>query len=548
MKKTRATLHQLLHHAVLAACAAAFSLPFLWMVSTSFKADDEIIHDPMIWIPELPERVRYSPWLDREAHPPRWNKPTALNEREWEALEGELRSALEVRATALFESPEWPHRKQPMEPSLFVLALSDVVDRIWLAIHPRIAPAVWKTDNRIERILGAVTLDDVVEAWRRLHRSLEIGEIRLRNSSSIDLGGEDAPEDPRIPYEAVGQERILIAEREIPFASEEETLDQIMVRIKGDASFHRLMVDLEWAGRKFKSDGPMVLDSGVYQDVFWKFTPQKRYDIEHLTFIPEESAPELVNSGEQTLRLKFYVEPSSYTRALWHRLGASYREVFFWVPYAAYMWVTLKLTFLNILGQLFACSLVAFAFARIRFPGRDLLFILMLSTMMLPPQVTMVPQFVLFSKMGTYNTLFPLYILSFAGAPFFIFLMRQFYLTLPEDLIEAAKIDGCNYFQIYWRIMLPLVKPALAAIAIFQFQATWNEFLQPLIYIADTDKTPISVGLFLFRQSHGGLTSGGGMWAELMAASTLMTLPVILLFFFTQRYFIQGVTLTGLKG
>jgi multiple sugar transport system permease protein len=185
---------------------------------------------------------------------------------------------------------------------------------------------------------------------------------------------------------------------------------------------------------------------------------------------------------------------------------------------------------------------VGFGFAWIKFPGRNVLFVLMLATMMLPPQVTMIPQFVEFSWVGAYNTLFPLIIFSFTGAPFYIFLLRQFYLTLPRDLVDAAKIDGCGYFSIYWRIMLPLIKPALAAVAIFQFQASWNDFMQPLIYIADENITPISLGLFMFRQTNGG------DWAELMAASTMMTLPIILLFFFTQRYFIQGITLTGLKG
>ena len=268
------------------------------------------------------------------------------------------------------------------------------------------------------------------------------------------------------------------------------------------------------------------------------------YEIEHLRLVPDEMKKSEVSAG--TARMKFFLIPSSYPTVLWQRLTENYQEVFYWVPYSTYMWVTIKLTLLNIVGQLFACSLVAFAFARIPFPGRNVLFVLMLSTMMLPPQVTMIAQFVEFSKIGAYNTLFPLYIFSFTGAPFFIFLMRQFYLTIPKDLTDAAKIDGCGYFTTYWRIMLPLVKPALAAIAIFQFQATWNEFLQPLIYITDTDKTPISLGLFLFRQSHGG--GSGGYWAELMAASALMTVPVILLFFFTQRYFIQGITLTGLKG
>jgi multiple sugar transport system permease protein len=537
---------RVLYHLLLIASSVFFALPFLWMISTSFKADDEIIHDPMVWIPELPERVTYSPYLDLESHPPTWIRPTLLDETQWGEIKPKLVAALGEAAKARFSSADWPQSKFPMEPSLFVRALPDIVDFLWEAIHPRISPSIWRARDPIPRVVERVTLADVQRAWKRFHRSLEIGEIHLRNASSLDIGMATAPINPRISYDIKAVSPIPLVERRIAFASPEETLDQIMVRVKGDASYHRFQAELDWEGRVFKTLEPLFLSSGTYQDVFWKFSEQKKFDIEHLTWVARKDRTGEAKKGEAILR--FFLEPTPYTQVLWERLTESYREVFFWVPYATYMWVTLKLTLLNIVGQLFACSLVAFAFAKLKFPGRDLLFILLLATMMLPPQVTMVPQFVLFSKMGTYNTLFPLYILSFAGAPFFIFLMRQFYRTLPEDLTEAAKIDGCNFFQIYWRIMLPLVKPALAAIAIFQFQATWNEFLQPLIYIADTDKTPISVGLFLFRQSHGGLTSGGGMWAELMAASSLMTLPVIFLFFFTQRYFIQGVTLTGLKG
>lgn len=537
---------RLVYHLLLIGCSLFFALPFLWMISTSFKADDEIIHSPMVWIPELPERATYSPYLDLEAHPPEWTRPTAVDKRKWEDLRDDLKSALGDRARVLFESAAWPEDKQPMEPSQFVRAIPDVADFLWESIHPRISPATWGLSDPIPDILAKVQLEDVRRAWSRFYRTLEIGEIHLRNVSARDIGTATAPSDPRIPYDTTTSSPILLAEREILLASPEENLDQVMVRVKGDASYHRIFAELNWNRKVYATQKPLFLRAGNYQDVFWKFTEQKKYDIEHLTWIERRGDP--ARSSTKKAILRFYLQPTPYWQALWERLTENYREVFFWVPYGAYMWVTVKLTFLNIVGQLFACSLVAFAFAKLRFPGRDLLFILLLATMMLPPQVTMIPQFVLFSKMGTYNTLFPLYILSFAGAPFFIFLMRQFYKTLPEDLTEAAKIDGCDCFQIYWRIMLPLVKPALAAIAIFQFQATWNEFLQPLIYIADADKTPISVGLFLFRQSHGGLTSGGGMWAELMAASSLMTLPVIFLFFFTQRYFIQGVTLTGLKG
>ena len=207
-----------------------------------------------------------------------------------------------------------------------------------------------------------------------------------------------------------------------------------------------------------------------------------------------------------------------------------------------YMMTSFALAILNIVLAIFSCSFVAYAFARLEWPGRDLCFGLLLATMMIPGQVTMIPVFMIFRYLGWYNTLKALWVPSFFGSAFFIFMLRQFMKGIPNDLEDAAKIDGCSLFGIYWRIVLPLVKPALAAVCIFTFMNTWNDFMGPLIYVNDQRLYPLALGLFDFRSEHG---SEFGM---LMAASTLMTLPVIAIFFMAQRYFIQGVTLTGMKG
>ncbi len=209
---------------------------------------------------------------------------------------------------------------------------------------------------------------------------------------------------------------------------------------------------------------------------------------------------------------------------------------------AMYLWNTVIVTLLNIVGVLLSSSLVAFAFARLRWPGRDLLFVLMLSTMMLPAAVTLIPVFLIYRGLGWVDTLQPLWVGSFFAAPFNVFLLRQFFLTIPNDLEDAAKIDGCSYLRIYWTIMLPLIKPALAALTIFAFMGSWNNFMGPLIYISSPEKMTLAYALRLFQSAH---TSEFGM---LMAASTLVMMPVLLVFFFTQRYFIEGVTLTGIKG
>ncbi|MCD6351432.1 MAG: carbohydrate ABC transporter permease [Armatimonadetes bacterium] len=209
---------------------------------------------------------------------------------------------------------------------------------------------------------------------------------------------------------------------------------------------------------------------------------------------------------------------------------------------AVFLFNTLYVSALSLVGVLLSCSLAAYAFARLRWPGRDVLFVLLLSTMMLPAAVTMIPVFMIYRQLGWVDTLRPLWLPSFFAVPFYVFLLRQFFMTIPRELEDAAKIDGCGYFATYWRIMLPQIKPALAAVAIMHFLGTWNDFMGPLIYISSPEKMTGSYALQLFQSAHGG------EWALLMAAATLWTLPILALFFFTQRYFIQGVTLTGMKG
>ncbi|NSW77457.1 MAG: carbohydrate ABC transporter permease [Chthonomonadetes bacterium] len=207
-----------------------------------------------------------------------------------------------------------------------------------------------------------------------------------------------------------------------------------------------------------------------------------------------------------------------------------------------FLWNTLFLSILSIIGTVLSSSLVAFAFSRLRWPGRDIWFVVLLATMMVPGAVTMLPVFVIFRALGWVDTLRPLWVPAFFGSAFNIFLLRQFFMTIPMDLEDAAKIDGCSYFGIYWRIMLPLIKPALAAVTIWTFMGAWNNFMGPLIYISSPEKMPLAYALQLFQSQHGGEP---GM---LMAAATMVMLPVLVLFFFTQRYFIEGVTLTGIKG
>jgi ABC-type glycerol-3-phosphate transport system permease component len=220
----------------------------------------------------------------------------------------------------------------------------------------------------------------------------------------------------------------------------------------------------------------------------------------------------------------------------------NYAEAMTKASFGLYFLNTAFITLVDIIAKTLSCSLVAFAFARLRWWGRDVLFMVMLSTLMLPQQVTLIPQFIMYRQLGWIDTFLPLIVPNLFGGPFFTFLLRQFFLSLPTDLDDAARIDGCSSWGVYWRIILPLSKPALMVVAISVFNITWNDFFGPLIYLHSRDKYVISLGLQAFQ------TQAGPEWHLIMAASLVAMLPVLILFFLGQRYLIQGVVFSGIKG
>lgn len=213
------------------------------------------------------------------------------------------------------------------------------------------------------------------------------------------------------------------------------------------------------------------------------------------------------------------------------------------VPFTRFFLNTLVIEVFVITGTLFSCSVAAFSFARLRWPGRNLVFGLLLTGVMLPYAVTLIPTFMVWKALGAVNTYFPLTVPAFvaSGAAFNIFLLRQFFLTIPYELDEAAYIDGASPWGVFWRIILPLSKPALAVVTVFTFVAVWNDYLNPLIYLNDQNKFTLALGLASFQ---GEYTA---QWGYLMAAATIVMVPIVVLFAVAQRYFIEGITLTGLK-
>jgi multiple sugar transport system permease protein len=223
---------------------------------------------------------------------------------------------------------------------------------------------------------------------------------------------------------------------------------------------------------------------------------------------------------------------------LWRNYPAALQYIDFWRYFAN----SLTIAAFNVVGTVFSCTLTAYSFARLRWKGRNVLFAVCMATLMLPFQVQMIPLYIIFRHLGWIGTFLPLIVPPFFGNALYIFLLRQFLLTIPRDLSEAASIDGAGEFGIFWRIIVPLIKPALAAVSLFAFLDAWQDFLAPLIYLDNPATFTLSLGLQLYYSVHATA------WAYLMCASVVFTLPAIIIFFFAQKTFIQGITVTGVKG
>lgn len=225
-------------------------------------------------------------------------------------------------------------------------------------------------------------------------------------------------------------------------------------------------------------------------------------------------------------------------------LWSNYPDALNTIPFLRYAGNTIFLTSVNLIGVLLSTSLVAYSFARLKWRGRGIFFGIMLATMMLPGQVTLIPLFVMYKNFGWLDSFKPLTVPAFFGAAgaFFIFLLRQFFRAIPNELAESAKMDGCSHLRIFGQIIMPLAKPALATVAIFTFMNVWNDFLGPLIFLNDRAKLTLSLGLRAFQQQYTA------QWNLMMAASIVVIMPTLIIFFVGQRYFIEGITFAGIKG
>jgi multiple sugar transport system permease protein len=552
-------------HGALVAGAVVFTLPFVWLLSTSFKYPEEVAVYPPKWVPAAPRAARQSPYVSGELFKP-VAPPPELDPARWDTLWPRFETMFWERARALLG----PERLEGLDEASLRQVLAQA---LWQGTAPGIPGDTWRELDQtlLDTLAARVDADRVEDAWSAVFRAVAVRRLSV---TDLDRREYPVPESERLletDAKVFGGLRLarrsisLDPVKEAPLLMEYDfsggplagftvdlplpvPLDQFLgvtVPLRQDRTWHRVGFVLEAGGLRYESRNPLYLGYYRWQELTFKRSGLDATDERDLGIWPlTKTKPQPAAFNEPgRFRITLTLEQSSPWAAAWYKYTQNYRSA--WIVgknWEDYLFNSVYLVILTVIGQMIGASMVAYAFSRLDWPGRDVLFFLLLATMMLPPQVTMIPVFLIFRTLGWYNTLKPLWVPAFTGAAFFIFLLRQFMKGIPRELEEAARIDGCSYYGTYTRIILPLIKPALAAVGIFTFMGTWNDFMGPLIYLSDQRLYPLALGLFDFRAEHGG------DFGVLMAASTIMILPVLALFFFTQRYFIEGVTLTGLKG
>ena len=547
------TLRVLLIYVLLIVGSLVFVWPFLWMTATSAKLDRELFGERLRLLPQRPIPRLHSPYVDDrlfdDLHGPRLEEALKMIEQDLAAQEH-----------------EWPN---DLERSAL---LSQTARGIYAKLLSILPAGTWKLpgDQLRTNIVAQIDPAMIHEVVAQLRRVVCLGSLRAqsyeqqedllvpaeRAATAWQLGGTGhaqliqagTPNEPyaELKYDFSKGDTITLSQTfhtTFPL----ERLHRLQLSLRYDDTWHALQLFVEKNGQRYRAARALPLSDHEWVVDTW----QERGPDDRPTKVRTWTLLERVRSAPVTapneIKITLELQRTNQFEAWLAKIGRNYRLTFDQIPFWRYVGTSLFLVILNLIGTLFSCSLVAYSFARLQWPGRTVCFALLLATMMIPSQVTMIPQFLIMQKLGWYNTLQPLWILSFVAQAFYVFLLRQFLKGIPRDLEDAARLDGCGFFRIYWHIMLPLVRPTLAAIAIFTFLAAWNEFMAPLLYLADQRLYPLSFGLYAFQVqvSNPGSAKGMGM---VMAGSLLMTLPVIATFFFAQRYFLRGVTLTGMKG
>ncbi len=549
-------------HLLLISGVLVVLFPFAWMVGTSLKTDEEVAEAS--WFPAIPTFRAESPYV-RPA--PKIEPPNGIKSSEFKAA---LPLLTEITRKALVAT-SLPSGAEAVDAATYrQAALAALINKI----APKLNQKLWAEGGKIlgdayrQLLTPEVVSDALDDRLARLElRALQIrtldahiypvcgakdfvGKWKVSGDARLIQGKDGAI----LAYKARSSSNPILLRHDFEFPCALEDLHKVILALRPDDSWHRVNVWMDVGGMRFVSTRRSYLAQNRPASFIFQPPTFEDATFKNKIWVPLRVEGSGVGGqgsgfrvqGSEGSKASVFVElvPSATAHAVYGKVQRNYAKAFYAVPFWRYVGNSVLLVGLTMAGTLFSSSFVAYAFARLNWPGRSFAFLILLSTMMLPAQVTMIPSFLIWRNLGWYNTLNPLWVPAWFGGAFFIFLMVQHMKTIPRELEEAARIDGLGPLRIWALIILPQVKPSLAAIAILTFMGAWNEFMGPLIYLRDQSKFPLSLGLFGMRADAGALPD----WSMIMAGNVLMMLPVIIVFFLFQRYFIQGMTMSGMKG
>jgi multiple sugar transport system permease protein len=411
--------------------------------------------------------------------------------------------------------------------ALVTLAALFVAPFVWMVL------ASWKTADEAGR--GLFPAIPTFRARADPDRPLKLLGVELRTA---DLRVRKFPLTHTFDYDFSKSRAPIVLTFDLATDLSADQLHKLAITFQPDESWHAFDTTLELGGRRFVSDRRSYFAQSTPTTFLFQPPTDDDATLKMKTWTPlrVESIGRVV-PGRLTLTLI----PSGTGRAIFAKATRNYDRVFRSMPFWTYVGNSLILVGLNVSGMVLSSTFVGYAFARLHWPGRGVAMLVLLSTMMVPAQVTMAPTFMIVRSLGWYNTLAPLWVPAWLGSAFFIFLMVQHLKTLPRELEEAARIDGLGHLRTWFHIILPQCGPAAAAIAILTFMASWNDFMGPLVYLRDQTLYPLSLGLYDLQ-----LTAMNDQ-SVIMAGNVLMTLPVLVIFFLCQRYFVAGMSMSGMK-
>ena len=554
---------------LLVAAAFCTMVPLLWLLTSSFKTANEIFAVPIQWFPSLPPRVASSPYILKDAYP-KIEKPVAIEETTWNELQPQLTQTIWTKAQSHIAANAQFSNYVPSEQ-----LQAEIIEGLWQQLVTTLPDEIWHetTESVVTAVEDAVIPEVVDTIWSSVYREVAIGTLQIEDidfnrtpieavkwetaseTSAQTRPSEDTQTVANLSYNFQDSDTLHITAA-IPTPVPIARIRRLTLPVRGDASYHRLSLTVsilqpgettnnDVNGITYQPTHPFVLESALWKDTVWRLHGiPGELEASHITMQQVKTGDAIQSMIKTATRnqlfLQLTIHQPSYLSIVWDKLTSNYRNLWKTVPYNRYFINSIFIATASTLLTLFFCSLGGYAFAKYQFRGQKILFGILLASMMVPFQVLLVPLFGLMYDIGWLNS-YKAIIIPFSVGAFGVFLMRQFIITIPSELLDAARIDGCSEFGIYYRIVLPIIKPALGALTIYSFLGSWNGYLWPLIILRDEVKYTLPIGLAnlvgIYRQDYG----------MLMAGTLLSLMPIVILFLAMQREFVQGITLGSVK-